>query len=267
MTETTKTTVKAGELRAMFIDAARTAGNDPSLPMLRGILIHTAPKGDDTVLVATSTNRFMLGQVHIAATGSLPHEAFVELDSVKRAVKLLALANPVGDVNLSIVDDTVELAAVGLSMTLETYAPTYGPEVKRVPDFPRFTQIFDASLNTEERNVAIGPGLLVVIAAIAKSRCEQIRFAVQGERRPVVFEIGSSYRGLVMPQRATSDSPVPLFIPPAEQAAIDKAAALKAENERKAKRAAAAKKAAATRAANKTTTAPKIQRATRKAAA
>jgi hypothetical protein len=277
VTDTDTTTVTAGELRAMLVDAARTAGDDPTLPMLRGVLLHTAPKGDGTVLVATSTDRFMLGQIHIPAQGSLAHEVFVDLDSVKRAVKLLALANPAGNVNLSIVDDTVTLRASDLSMAFETYAPTVGPGAQRVPDFPQFAKIFDSKLNTEERNVAIGPGLFATVAAIAKSRGEQIRFQVQGERRPVVFEIGEQYRGLVMPQRATAVDLVPLFIPPAETAAIEKAKADKAAAEEKAveekaaadlkaKRSAAAKKAAATRAAKRATpTTP--ARTTRKQAA
>lgn len=262
MTETTTCTVIASRLKQLIDDAARTAGTDDTLPMLHGVLLYTAPHGDSTVLVAVSTDRFTIGQVHTDVTGHLP-ATFVDLDDVKRASKALALADPERAAELSTQDGILRIATPGLTVDLDVSEPH--------EMYSMFGQLFDTSKSTDETRVAVNARLLARFVPIAKARgfdASNIVIETYGAKRPIHLHIGSRYRAMVMPVRiGDQHAPVPLFLSPAEQAAADKAIAEQAAAELKAKRSAAAKKAAATRAAKKASTPAKPATRTRRKAA
>ncbi|GAB3471903.1 beta clamp domain-containing protein, partial [Actinophytocola sediminis] len=260
MTETTAT-VTAHHLKSLLDDAARTSESDDTLPFITGVLLYTAPNAGATVLVASATDRFTLGQVHTDATGHLG-ETFVPLADVKRARQALTLVDPDSPAGLSIVDDKLRITTPTLSLALAT-----GDVAAEV--WGKFGKLFDTTNSTSETRIAVSAELLAKFLPIAKARGvgrSNIVVETYGEKRPIHIHIGTRYRAMVMPVYLSDrHAPVPLFLSPTEQAAADQAAQEQADAERKAKRSAAAKKAAATRAAN-TTTPGKSRRTTRKVA-
>ncbi|HEU5475668.1 MAG TPA: hypothetical protein VFV67_33935 [Actinophytocola sp.] len=248
-TPTTTCTVTTGGLRTLLATVARFAGTDDTLPMIKSVMLHTAMHRQVPQLVATATDRFVLGQMHIEATGALPGDKLVPLDEVKRALAMLKLADPLSLIELSVVDDGLRLAGNRMTITLEL----------RDDSFPKVGKLFDTPKPTEPvGEVAFNGPFLAKFSAVAKEISEgmpgrhSMRVEHSSKTRPAFITIGDCFRGLIMPMRMPDEGmpEVPFFISATEQALLDDATAERAEAEQKAKRSAAAKKAAATRRAN-----------------
>ena len=267
----TSCTVNVVELVGMLTDLARTACTEDWMPMIHGVLLYSAPapRVDEkaypggTVLVGLSTDRFTIGQAHMPAVGYLP-EIMVQLDDVKR---ILAVFKGIGtgDVIITWSDETVTFTWAGLALAFHRYLPgDRDGKGNGRSNFPKVAKLFAGTPSADMS--AFNCVFLARFTAIAKRRrvtSNHIRIQTNGENRPAGIAIGDRYLGLIMPIRQHYEmrATAPVFVPPGEQAALDKAAADKAAADGKAKRVAAAEKAAATRkarAAEKTPAAKEV---------
>lgn len=237
-TAPTTCTVDTAALLGLLTDIARTASTDDVMPMINGVLLHTASHDKTPVLVATSTDRFHLGQAHIECTGGIP-ESFVRLDDIKRLIAVLKpLAHGESLLEISAADNALAFNVDGMAMTL--------PTSEELPKWPKIGPLFSTDRNSAEQHTAIAPRLMATMTAVAKARGESLRIQFQGANRPVIVLIGDAYRALVMPVRVSDrQADVPVFVPPAEQAALAAEAKRKAAAERAAARKAAKEAAAA----------------------
>ena len=151
----TTTTCTAGALQGLLADIIRFAGDDPTLPMLNGVLLHTVKHNGGVLLVATATDRFVMAQTHIDATGVLPKECFIRLGDVRRLLALLKLASNL--VELSVTGDAFAVAGSGVqcSVTLER------------SDFPKVAEIMSKTYDTESGPVRFNARLLERFTAVA----------------------------------------------------------------------------------------------------
>ncbi len=218
-------TVNAAQFVEALRDLIRTSGADTTLPMIRGVLLHTDTYNGKTVLVGTSTDRFRLGQAHIECTGSVS-QTFVPLDDGKRLLAILKLYAKVETAELLefVPEDgnlTVRFGSVVLPI-----APIATPE-----HFPKLSNIFGSTAVTPEREAAFNAKFLGVFASIADVRREHLHVQMLGEMRPMLITIGEHYRGLLMPTRGKA-AVLPWFVPANEQAVIAAKAQREAEAEK-----------------------------------
>lgn len=217
-------TVNAGQFVEALRDLIRTAGDDTTLPMLYGVLLHTDTFNGKTVLVGTSTDRFRLGQSHIECTGSI-EQMLVSLDDCKRLLTILKLYAKVETATLlEFVPEDGNLTVRFGSVVLPV-GPTTMPK-----HFPKLAKIFANTAVTPEREAAFNAKFLGVFASIADARRERLHVQMMGEMRPMLITIGQHYRGLLMPTREKPEA-LPWFVPANEQADIAAAAKAKAEAE------------------------------------
>jgi hypothetical protein len=212
--------VDAAALWGMLSDLMLCGGRDACLPMLNGVVLHTAndPAGQP-VLVGTATDRHILGQAHepIQPGGSLPR-TFVRMAAVRA---LLAVLTPPDDEPDDEDGADTEPGPAVLSIAENTLALTYAGQSVRVaasPDWYPATAV--AGLLTEaepaNRPAVLAGCYLGVLTAIAGRRGGRVVLTVQQPDRPVHAHIGQRFRALVMPikQQAAELVP-PAFFPPA----------------------------------------------------
>lgn len=82
-------TVDAGQCLSLLTNVARAAFTDNYLPMLNGVLLHGDVHDGKPVLVATATDRFIMVQASVDATGDPLPEVLVPLAEVKRVAVVL----------------------------------------------------------------------------------------------------------------------------------------------------------------------------------
>lgn len=228
------TTVDVVQCLALLTDVARAASTDPTLSMINGVLLHGEMHDGKPRLVGTATDRFLMAQGSVDATGVPLPEVFVPLTEVKRVVTVLkTLPRASTLLEISVPGDGVAVfSARGASATTEPAS------TGRIPAFPDFAHLFTVEVPTEDANkTAVMGYLLTRLAAVSKARNEPMRIAASGPSKPTLIQVGGNFRALIMPCRVNEIEPLPLFIPPSEQARIGEKAAAKAK--RDAERAAA----------------------------
>lgn len=188
-------------LHELLSDAARTAGTDFTLPMLNGILLQVEGEGSEAKLVATSTNRFVLGQAHMPASGLMP-TTFLALDRVKQLLRILKpyeksagmqceIRRGAGDFTVAIAGDLV-LPAVSVTVPIA--------DVKT--DFPKVNHLLPKAEDAKPGGqVAFNPRYLSTFCAIAKGRATELRMVPGAPEKPQLLLIGDAYRALIMPVR------------------------------------------------------------------
>ena len=234
----------------LLSDVIRTAGDDPEVPTLSTVLLHS-DRGDwvitdddsedgaepliDTIpsdlLIGSSTNRYAVGQAHTACEGRLHRPVVVAVAEAKVIVSgFRPAAAAVGKDVVHRVIVTLE----GNTLTV-TEDPTLIPDglsvsfpVTSGDDFPRFADLMDpdpfvavvqdGEVVLPSRGTVLAPVYLAAFAAIGKRRAAPVILYRHHQGRPLVVEIGSAYRGLVMPAPRSSgeslDEPeIRVFVP------------------------------------------------------
>lgn len=231
-------TVDIAELYLLLADTADSAGTDPTLPMLNGVLLHTDTNPAGTpVLVGTSTDRFLLGQAHTTANSGQLAPTFVPLRGVRAMRAALDAWWRDDPDDLDNVDDDgdplpparpgrrreggipVRLARHpdALTLTIPMADTTVAVRVDLADtQFPtRLSHLFTETSSADP--VSIAPRLWRALARIADRRDTGITIRPQGARTPVAVHIGNQYRALVMPLKPVKDQPAsepPVFLPP-----------------------------------------------------
>lgn len=209
-------TVNPSELHGMLVDLQRSAGTDSTLPMLDGVLLHVANHNDATVLVGTSTNRFIIGQAHAPITGEMP-VTFLPGIQVKQL--LGSLKNYVKNEKL-----LCELSHNGDTLTAKLPGDIVLPSLTITvkcgdgDNFPKVANVFDAELKVDEGALAFNSRFIAAVSAIARRRNESLRVALSHNKKPSHFYVGSQYKAMVMPTHDSDASIAPTFLPPDELA-------------------------------------------------
>lgn len=226
-------TVDAGQCLSLLTNVARAAGTDNWMPMINGVLLHGDVHDGKPVLVATATDRFIMVQASIDATGDPLPEVLVPLDEVKRvAVVLRSLPKATTLLEVSAPGAGVALfAARSASVTTEP-ATEVGVSA---PEFPPFRELYKPrgiKEGDDPARFAGSPLHLTRLAAIAKAYGEPMRIQMFGPANPAHVLIGERCRAMVMPMRLGEEPSMrPLFIPQSEQKREAEMAAAKAKRE------------------------------------
>lgn len=204
-TRTRKTTLPVGDFFAMLTDTIRTSGTDQVLPMICGVLLHTATVARKPVLVATSTDRFTLGQAHAPTVGRIP-DVWIPLADAKRILTVIKAGGIDGDLGIAVhtdhrvvfTTDTVSATVTGDGLT---------------PAFPPVGELFNETAAKPTAETMLSPAYLKRFSDIAKARGEYLAVQMQDRHKPVHITIGDRYRGLIMPVRAPASiaDPAPVF--------------------------------------------------------
>jgi hypothetical protein len=194
-------TVDAVELLGMLEDMNRTRGNDTSLPMLMGIILHV----DGGKLYASSTDRYVLGQclTELApnrddAPTAWPGRIVLGPEAAQLARTALVYAGPARPAQL-VADGTNLVLSVG---SWHGHTDLCLPLMEVEP--PRMGQIF-ASLADHRASDAgeavLSPAFVSKLVQIGKRRRERMRFTFGREGRVTSVDFGPRCRVLIMPVR------------------------------------------------------------------
>ena len=215
----TTLSVSSTDLAALLRDVKQAASTDEHLPMMAGVLLHTARTEDgDTVLVATATDRYCLLQGHARVeSGELPGPVWVRHGQLSQLAAVLrpftsrrragtaqtegSVADGKVTVRQAVLDD---LANVSVSFE---HDPGEG--------FPDVLKVLSAALEAgpADQSFSVEGSRLALVARIATQRGVTMRVRSSGANRSVVVQIGGNLVGLVMPVRVsnTDSRPVPVF--------------------------------------------------------
>lgn len=202
---------------ALLRDVRRAATTDDGLPMIAGLMLHTAvDKADRTVLVATATDRFCAIQAHVHVEGSLPERVFVPNTQISQ---VLAVVRPFAgrksavpsEVSVDVADGRVTVRQAALD-GLGDVAVSFAHDTRG--DFPKVGKIFDDALSRDPHPAPyhVDPKRFVVLAQLAATRRVPLSVWSSGANRPVIAQIGDDLIGLLMPTRVGSGAERPLDV-------------------------------------------------------
>jgi hypothetical protein len=229
-------------LVGLLSDLLLTASVDPDLPEVRGVLLHTtdgefapdAPAADDgeqplidaistDLLVGTSTDCIAVGQAHMPVKFAGPagwlRPAFVELPDVRAVVAAFKpLISTLGKEvthrcelelsagTLTICEDP-DLVPSGLRMSFAVGDDNSFPRVteKMQPDLSVAVTGLDREIIDPSYGTGFSPRYLEAFGKIGRRRQMPLAMYRHHQRRAVVVEIGSSYRGAVQPYELDED--------------------------------------------------------------
>lgn len=224
-------------LVSLLEDLLLTAGKDPALPNVLGVLLHTAhgefvldlpPDADEqplfgsmedmTLMVGTSTDTYAMAQAHAPATpgvtgGGWPGAAFVSASDARAVVA--AFKPLIGTLGREVTHNTVlELTAgsltvsedprqvpSGLSMWFPVGDGSAFPAAGRAlsPD----PTVQETGLDGEIIPPSYGTGLparyVEIFGKIGKRRKMPLAVYRHHQHAPIVVEVGASYRAVVKP--------------------------------------------------------------------
>jgi hypothetical protein len=228
-------TLSTRNLVGLLGDLLLTAGSDPDMPATMGVLLHTAdgefvldlpPDSDETplidavesdLLVGMSTDTFAVGQAHVPCEFSVPigwlRPAFVAVTDAKAVVSAFKpLASSLGRETTHRCE--LELTGDVLTVREDPNQVPSGLVVKfHVGDGENFPSVVDrmqpdptmpvAGKDHEVIEPSYGTGFngkyVEALGKISKRRKMPIAVYRHHQNRPVVVEIGSSYRAAVSP--------------------------------------------------------------------
>lgn len=145
-------TVDAGQCLSLLTNVARAADTQDWMPMINAVLLHGDVHDGKPVLVATATDRFIMVQASVDATGEPLPEVLVPLAEVKRvAVVLRSLPKATTLLEVSTPSAGVALfAARNATVTTEPAA-----EIESgAPEFPPFRELYKPRKVAEGDNPA-----------------------------------------------------------------------------------------------------------------
>jgi hypothetical protein len=203
----TTLSVNSSALAALLRDVRQGASKDSGLPMLAGVLLHTArAENGGTVLAATATDRYVLLHGHVAdVTGDLPSQLWLTNSQVSQVMAMLrpytTRRNAIGQrTEITVEDGKVGFAQAQLDSDLGSISLTFALNAGVFPDFPKLiAKARDAEPSPDL--FAINGENLVKIARIAAQRGEFMRMRSSGRTQPVLVEIGREFIALAMPVR------------------------------------------------------------------
>lgn len=205
----TQITVNPNSLRVMLGDLKRTAGDDDTLPMLCGINLHLADRSGNTILVGSSSNRFIFGQDHIVVTGS-GDPVFLPMDLVDRILAMLDAYDPYALNQMAMTltaDDTVITVAV-TSTAHSSWITAERPKYGFVETFK-----FIKDPTPVDGPVFIDQRWLNMLCAIAERRDKPILFQAAAQHEPQHAQIGDTFRALIMPIKESDTALLPFYVP------------------------------------------------------
>lgn len=211
-------TVNPAELHGMLTDLQRSAGVDGTLPFLEGVLFHVDTVKDCTVLVGTSTNRYIIGQAHTFASGELPvtflanvqiKQLLNALKAYVRNEKLMCELTRDGDALTAKLPGDLVLPALTITVKAGDGA-----------GFPKVAQVFDSEIAAGIEALAFNGRFIAAVSAISRRRNDQLRIALTHNKKPSHFYIGAHYKAMVMPTGKDETGVAPTFLPPAEASSI-----------------------------------------------
>lgn len=216
------------DLVRLLASAAWTALEDPVLPLLHGVRLHTdwdelAPR-----LVATSTDRYVIGQGYISAEWSAPWSVFVPLPAVRRIVATLR-AESGGRVELVLGEDglTVRRAEGGASSSRREdrvggrqrrrrpRSVTVDVEQCRWPSEVDEWLLAEPPVGGPSGVCALAGDQAYRLGRIADLMNQPVAVNGYGPDRPMRVRIGNCFRAVVHPAPLPKGSePPPVFVPP-----------------------------------------------------
>ncbi|AEA27880.1 hypothetical protein Psed_5753 [Pseudonocardia dioxanivorans CB1190] len=222
--------IKTSQLIAVLQDLIRTAGNDPELPTLNAILLHTtrghhgAEPGQVELFAGVSTNRYCVGHTYTWCSGQLSGPSLWSVRDAKNVVSVFKAARgkdkhdvhaveivrSAGEIVIredpNLIDEGVSLAfgerdagdfpARGVYRHLDIEQPTTKLEVDA-----GVSRFVDATPATD-----ISPSVLAPFLAVANRRGEPVRLYRTHQWVPILVQMGEAYRGVLMTVR--TDDPV-----------------------------------------------------------
>lgn len=209
-------TATAAGLLHLFRVILPFACRDETLPPICTVRLHTATVDDSTVLVATATDRFVLGQIHMPVSGTLPGAHLIPADHVQKMLAILGAVEPDRSIDLSIMDDSIQIMGGGATLTGRLYDGQFPDAIGNLlaansepPTEPAGTVPVDA------RRLAPFIATADQLDDVSIMRVEHA-----AADRPVRIRIGDRFRGLAMPHKnQDTGRQLPWFLTPSEQTA------------------------------------------------
>lgn len=197
-------TVNANDLQSLLRDGAESAGQDESLPMLTGTILHV----DGDRLYATSTDRYCLAQTWIRLANDHITEdteeslgasvAVLPPAGVRMVLQLLSDAYPAAVADMSVSE---EFRSLRVTMRYEN-AQVAVPLMET--DYPHVGRLFaelDETRQSGAGTTDLNAKLVARMVAIAKRRREPLRFEFGEANKVTVIHIGEQCRMLAAPIR------------------------------------------------------------------
>lgn len=212
--------VNTKALVGLLSDLACTAADEPDAGARGGVLLHTtrghygSEPGMCTLLVGSSTTGYVAGTAHTYATGEAA-PALWPIDDVRAAIAVLRPLCKGKDK----AEHAVEISRVGDEVTVAEDPDLFANGTKlsftvaSLDQFPRslWSALSDVHLRPavelDGRTVPPAPRLdvtpshLVPFNKVAARRKESVQLFVYHQHRPVLVQIGATYRGMLTPLR------------------------------------------------------------------
>lgn len=201
---------------------ALTSSDDEALPT-GGVLLHTTRgygygphSGQTDILVGTSTTRFAAGHLFVPTGGQWRRAVLWGIDDVRAvldAFRPKLKVDKLAEVSITLRDKEIEVAESGqLDLGGEGLRLVFTE--KQIGDFPReiWRTLSDVLINPEvsdhknrvvpERpRTDVNAAQLEPFVKVAKIRKAALEIYRYHQHRPVLIQIGSSYRGVLFPTR------------------------------------------------------------------
>jgi S-DNA-T family DNA segregation ATPase FtsK/SpoIIIE len=212
--------VNTKALIGLLADLACTAADEPDAGARGGVLLHTtrghygSEPGMCTLLVGSSTTGYVAGTAHTYATGQAA-PALWPIDDVRAVIAVLRPLCKGKDK----AEHSVEISRVGDEVTVAEDPDLFANGTKlsftvaSLDQWPRslWSALSDVHLRPpvelDGRTVPAAPRLDVTPAhlapfnRVAARRKESVQLFVYHQHRPVLVQIGATYRGMLSPLR------------------------------------------------------------------
>lgn len=199
---------------------------NPDLPMLDAVHLHTTEHDGQTVLVLTATDRYLLGMAHLPAEGSLPpvllplRHARALAALVQRRIDDEEVPHRAEAVTLDVPDPDRSRLLVGSPYATEPDRTTSSTTVlatRTSVTFPQVSALLAEPVEPVAEPVALNPQFLRPLLTIAdRTPYDALSITTVGANRAVRVRIGERFHALLMPRRPGGEHPRP-FAPPAMQ--------------------------------------------------
>lgn len=208
----TRITVDLNALRTLLSASVPFAGEDIGLPVLNTILL----EGKGKWLVATATDRYILGKTRAAVEGVDGFRALVKLADAKHILKTFTAARGSGlaaSVSLTVEDRNPTTPAKltidreeGLFADAESLTATY---LLVDGEYPKIEGLFHKwQPATESAGGGFNPGYLAKFKHVTSSQGEPIRLTIGNDRGLTIVQAGDYFLGAIMPVRLAETSPI-----------------------------------------------------------
>jgi hypothetical protein len=199
-------TVNLQDFAGLLADMVLTAGVDIGILSLDAVGFHAAKVGDKDVIVATSCNRYILGQAHIEFDGIFA-TALMRVADVKRLASAL---KKVGKFDAIL---RIEAHVDQFIFSCREFNLNVDVAFGQTLEIPSIDSLFKGRKQVPDRNVStLGDRWLTILAAIGKRRKKGVQMTFNGASGNVTVAIGSQYRASIkaisMPEDANPIAPV-----------------------------------------------------------